>query len=606
VPSRIEDYALLGDCSTAALVSRDGSLDWLCWPRFDGHACCAALLGGPENGQWSIAPTDPVAGVRRRYRRDTLILETEFMTQHGEVTLIDFMPMQREDSHVVRIVSGKRGQVTLRTELTLRFDYGSVVPWVTRLADGRTSFVAGPDRVLLSTPVSVHGEKLKTVGDFKVKVGESVPFVLSYSPSYVSLPTRISANAALRATERFWRAWVARGAAAGEYSDAVRRSLITLKALTDRTTGGIVAAPTTSLPERIGGARNWDYRYCWVRDATFTLQAMMNSDYYQEAKRWRAWLLRAVAGDPEHMQIMYGIAGERLLPEWEVRALAGYDGSKPVRVGNAASRQPQLDVYGELMDTLHQGRCGKLAASAAGWQLQLALLAHLEKIWGRPDRGMWEIRGKSAHFTHSKVMCWVAVDRAIKSAERFRLEAPLGRWKRLRTRIHEEVCRHGFSQKVGAFVQSYGSKNLDASALLLPIVGFLPASDPRVRSTIRAIERRLLVDGFVRRYDTRKTRDGLPSGEGAFLACSFWLADNMLLLGRKREARRLFERLLSLRNDVGLLSEEYDPRCKRLVGNFPQSLSHIALINTAHNLTREQGPAKQLASSNHSYGRPRT
>jgi len=597
IPSKIEDYALLGDCETAALVSRAGSIDWLCWPRFDSAACCAALLGGREHGCWSITATDSSVHLKRHYRKDTLVLETEISTSQGMATLLDFMPLRDQGSHLIRLVVGKRGHVAMRTELVLRFDYGSLVPWVTRLAKGVHSFVAGPDRVILRTPVPLRGEHLKTVGEFSVAAGERVPFVLSYSPSYMGLPEALDASAALTATERFWRRWVGKSSAAGEYSDVVRRSLITLKALTYRPTGGIVAAATTSLPEQLGGTRNWDYRYCWLRDATFTLQAMMHAGYYREAKEWRAWLLRAVAGDPAKLQIMYGIAGERLLPEWEIPWLPGYEGAKPVRIGNAASQQLQLDVYGEIMDTLHQARLGKLAARDAGWALQIALLAHLEEVWNKPDQGMWEVRSEPEHFTYSKVMAWVAVDRAIRSAQQFKLDAPLSHWKRWRAHIHADVCRHGFNQRIGAFARSYGSEDLDASVLLLPLVGFLPPRDPRVRSTVEAIERNLVKDGFVRRYDTGAAKDGLPPGEGAFLACSFWLADNLVLLGRHRDACDLFERLLTLRNDVGLLSEEYDLRARRLVGNFPQSFSHIALVNTAYNLTRESCPARQRAST---------
>ena len=597
--SRIEDYAFVGDCETAALISRGGSIDWLCWPRFDSGACCAALLGGPENGRWLIAPANSAASTRR-YRPDTLILETEFTTEEGAVTLIDFMPMRGRDSHVIRLVVGRSGRVAMRTELVLRFDYGLLIPWATRLSDGRRSFVAGPDRVILSSQVPLRGEDLKTVGEFQVRAGQTIRFVLSYCSSYASLPERVDALAALGATERFWRRWIGQSADAGEYDDAVRRSLITLKALTYRPTGSILAAATTSLPEKIRSVRNWDYRYCWLRDATFMLQAMMNSGHYAEAREWREWLLRAVAGDPDRMQIMYGIAGERLLPEWQIPWLPGYRRSGPVRIGNAASGQFQMDVYGEIMDVLYQGRRGKLAANDAGWQLQLALMARLQGVWNRPDRGIWEVRGKPQHFTYSKVMAWVAFDRAIRSAEQFRLPAPLRRWRTLRRRIHEDVCRHGFNRTVGTFVRTYGSKNLDASLLLLPLVGFLRPEDPRVRATIEAIERELTQDGFVQRYDTRVVKDGLPAGEGVFLPCNFWLADNWVLLKRREEAQRLFERLLALRNDVGLLSEEYDPRAARLLGNFPQSFSHIALINTAHNLTHHRGPARQRAS-----GKPR-
>jgi GH15 family glucan-1,4-alpha-glucosidase len=599
MPARIEDYALLGDCETAALVSRGGSIDWLCWPRFDSAACCAALLGGPEHGCWVLSPSDSTATVKRRYRPDTLILETEFTTAHGVVTLIDFMPVRgrAQDSHVVRIALGQSGRVAMRTQLILRFDYGALVPWVTRLGDGRLSFAAGPHQLVLSTPVPLRGEDLKTVGEFRVAAGQSVAFVLSYGSACARMPRPVEPAAALRATERFWRRWVGRSSDAGEYTEAVRRSLITLKALTYRPSGGILAAATASLPERIGGTRNWDYRYCWVRDATFTLQAMMNTAHYAEAQAWRAWLLRAVAGGPAKMQIMYSIVGERLLPEWELGWLPGYEGSAPVRIGNAAAQQLQLDVFGELMEVLHHARCSKLAGSEAGWALQLALLEHLEQIWREPDRGIWEIRGALRHFTHSKVMAWVAVDRAIRSAEQFRLKAPLRRWRSLRRRIHQDVCRHGFNRRIGAFARSYGSHDLDASLLLLPLVGFLPISDPRMRGTVAAIEKRLLCDGLVRRYHSRAGADGLPGGEGAFLACSFWLADNYVLLGRRDDARQLFERLLALRNDVGLLSEEYDTRAHRFLGNFPQSFSHIALVNTALNLLRPSGPARQRARS---------
>jgi GH15 family glucan-1,4-alpha-glucosidase len=582
----------VGDCETAALISRGGSIDWLCWPRFDSGACCAALLGGPENGRWLVAPAGAAVS-SRRYRPDTLILETEFTTDTGVVTLIDFMPMRVRDSHVIRLVVGRSGQVAMRMELVLRFDYGLLVPWATRLRDGRRSFVAGPDRVILSSEVALHGEGLKTVGEFRVRAGQAISFVLSYCSSYLSLPERVDPSAALGTTARFWRRWIGQSSVAGEYREAVRRSLITLKALNYRPTGGILAAATTSLPEKIGGVRNWDYRYCWLRDATSTLQAMMNSGSYAEAARWREWLLRAVAGDPGRMQIMYGIAGERLLPEWQIPWLRGYEHSRPVRIGNAASEQLQLDVYGEIMDVLHRGRQCNLAANEAGWQLQLALMAHLERVWNQPDRGMWEVRGKSQHFTYSKVMAWVAVDRVIRSAEQFGLPAPLRRWRTLRRRIHADVCRHGFNRTLGTFVRTYGSRNLDASLLLMPLVGFLRPHDPRMRATTEAIEHRLTSDGFVKRYDTRIASDGLPPGEGVFLACSFWLADNWILLNRRAAAQRLFERLLALRNDVGLLSEQYDPQAARLLGNFPQSFSHIALVNTAYNLTHRRGRARR-------------
>ena len=590
---KIEDYALIGDCETAALVARDGSIDWLCWPRFDGGACFAALLGGPEHGRWLVAPADAEADITRRYRDDTLILETDFATGGGAVTLVDFMPPRGKASDVVRLVVGKRGRVVMRTELVLRFDYGALVPWVTRMDDGTLRAIAGPDMVVLRTTAPLRGEELKTIGDFVVSEGQMVSFVLTYSASHLPPPEPVDAQAALADTEAFWREWSSRCVDVGEWTPAVRRSLITLKALTYRPTGGIVAAPTTSLPEQLGGSRNWDYRYCWLRDATLTLLALMNGGYYEDAQAWTEWLLRATAGSPPQMQIMYGLAGERRLTEWEVPWLPGYEGAKPVRIGNAAAEQLQLDVFGEVMDALYHARVGGLVGSEAGWALQLALVGHLETIWQLPDEGIWEVRGGRQPFTYSKVMAWVAFDRAIKCCEQFGLDGPVDRWRALRAKIHEEVCRNAFNSKVGAFVQSYGSSLLDASVLLLPLVGFLSPTDPRVRSTVAAIERRLTEDGFVLRYDPQARRDGLPEGEGAFLACSFWLADNLILLGRRRAARLLFERLLALRNEVGLLSEEYDPRAKRLVGNFPQAFSHIALIATACNLAHRLKPAKQ-------------
>jgi GH15 family glucan-1,4-alpha-glucosidase len=591
--SKIEDYALLGDCETAALVGRDGSIDWLCWPRFDSSACFAALLGGREHGRWLITTTDRAARISRHYREDTLILETDFEAADGAVTLVDFMPPRGKTSDVVRMIVGRRGRVTMRSELILRFDYGSLVPWVTRMEDGGLLAVSGPDMVVLRTPVQLRGKDFTTIGDFTVSAGQTIPFVLTYSASHLSPPAPIDAQKALVDAETFWRHWISRCTSAGKWSADVRRSLITLKALTYRPTGGIVAAPTTSLPEQLGGPRNWDYRFCWLRDATFTLLALMNSGYYEEARLWQAWLLRAVAGEPSQVQIMYGLLGERRLTEWEIPWLPGYEGSKPVRIGNAAATQLQLDIFGEVMDAFYQGRNGKLAVEEHAWAVQRALLDRLGTIWDQPDEGIWEIRGGRQQFTYSKMMTWVAFDRGIKGAEEFGLEGPVEHWRALREKIHEEICNHAFDPKIGAFVQSYGSKNLDASLLLIPAVGFLPPDDPRVRSTIAAIEQHLLADGLVRRYDTADARDGLPPGEGVFLACSFWLADSLLATGRHEEAQQLFERLLALRNDVGLLSEEYDPQTKRLVGNFPQALSHIALVNTAHNLTRLEKPVRQ-------------
>jgi GH15 family glucan-1,4-alpha-glucosidase len=593
--SRIEDYALIGDCRSAALVASNGSIDWLCWPRFDSHACLAALLGARENGRWLIAPKDKTARVSRRYREQTLILETRFETDSGAVTLIDFMPPLSANPTIIRLVVGERGSVALQLDLVLRFGYGAIVPWVTRLEDGTLRAVAGPDMVLLRTPVNTKGENLTTVGNFVVGAGEVVPFLLTYLPSHVPLPPALPPQSELEATEKFWRTWASGCRRAGPWSDHVERSLITLKALTYAPTGGIVAAPTTSLPEQLGGGRNWDYRFCWLRDATLTLLTLMNAGFHQAAQAWNEWLLRAVAGSPEQIQIMYGLAGERRLIEWEAPWLSGYEGSRPVRIGNAAHRQRQLDVFGEIVDAAHQARRSGLAIHASGWAVQLALLDHLAQIWQEPDHGIWEIRGNPQHFTHSKVMAWVAFDRAIKSAEMFGFDGPIDRWRQLRAEIHADVCARGFNTEIASFVQYYGSRQLDASLLLLPAVGFLPIHDTRVRSTVAAIERHLLVDGLVARYDTGTLVDGLPPGEGAFLACTFWLADVYVLQNRGSDAIRVFKRLISLCNDVGLLSEEYDPRSGRLVGNFPQAFSHLALVNTAFNLTLVTRPIEQRA-----------
>jgi GH15 family glucan-1,4-alpha-glucosidase len=590
MPSPIEDYALLGDCETAALVGRDGSIDWLCWPRFDSPACFAALLGTPDHGRWKIAPAASEVRVQRRYRGDTLILETDFETADGAVTLLDFMPLRGSQSDLVRIVAGRRGRVAMATELVLRFDYGFTVPWVSKLDDGSAygalRAIAGPDMVLLRADVPLHGRGLSTVGEFTVAAGETVAFVLTYSPSHLEPGPPVEPVAALADTEAFWREWAARCTYDGEWRDAVVRSLLTLKALTYRPTGGIVAAPTTSLPEQVGGTRNWDYRFCWLRDATLTLLALMDAGYYDEAAAWRDWLLRAAAGSPDQLQIMYGLAGERHLREWELPWLPGYENSRPVRIGNAAHSQRQLDVYGEVLDALYQARRGGLSASEEAGRLASALVTHLGKIWQEPDEGLWEVRGEPQHFTHSKVMAWVALDRAIRAVEEFGGTGPLDAWRLTRQRIHDEVCARGFDRDLGSFVQAYGSRQLDASLLLIPLVGFLPATDPRVVGTVAAIEQRLMDGGLVRRYDARLTDDGLPPGEGAFLACSFWLADNYVLMGRHADARALFERLLALRNDVGLLAEEYDPRSARLVGNFPQAFSHVGLVDTALNLAR--------------------
>lgn len=599
----IEDYALIGDCETAALVSRDGSIDWLCWPRFDSAACFAALLGTPEHGRWRIAPRGEVREVRRSYRGDTLILETCFRTDDGEALLTDFMPPRDPSatagrtpfhgtSDLMRIVRGVRGRVRMRMELILRFDYGAIVPWVSRLPDGALRAVAGQDMTVLRTDVELKGENLHTVAEFDVDKGESPHFTLTYGPSHLPSPTPLDPRSALRKTERFWSLWAGCCKPVGEYSPAVTRSLITLKALTYAPTGGLVAAPTTSLPEDVGGERNWDYRFCWLRDATLTLLALMNSGFYEEAKSWRDWLLRAAAGSPDQIQIMYGLAGERRLAEWNATWLPGYENSLPVRIGNAAYGQLQLDVFGEVMDALHQGRKAGLGRDA-GWELQRALVTHLENVWERPDQGIWEVRGGARHFTYSKAMAWVALDRAVRTIENFGLDGPIDRWRALRQRIHHDVCTKGFDVERGSFVQSYGSRALDASLLLLSTTGFLPHRDERMVGTVAAVERHLLRDGFVLRYDTGETDDGLAGEEGAFLPCSFWLADAWLMQGRQDDARALFERLLALRNDVGLLAEEYDPRLERQVGNFPQAFSHIALINTAHNLAGVTKPAEQ-------------
>ena len=592
---RIEDYALIGDCHSAALVGRDGSIDWLCWPRFDSPACFAALLGGPDHGRWRIAP-QAESDSRRAYRGDSLILDTEFRTAQGRVSVVDFMPVRGDQCNLVRLVIGREGRVPMEMQLALRFEYGSAVPWVTRLPEGHgIRAIAGPDLVALRSTVPMRGEDLKTVARFEVGEGETVPFVLAHRASHLGLPGPLDPMQALRDTESYWKDWSSRCRVSGEWQAQARRSLITLKALTYAPTGGIVAAPTTSLPERAGGARNWDYRYCWLRDATLTLLALMNAGYHAEALSWRDWLVRAVAGSPEQLQIMYGIGGERRIGEWEVGWLPGYEDSRPVRIGNAAVGQLQLDVYGEVMDAHYQACKMGFPGTDATWQMQLQLVDHVGRIWTSPDEGIWEVRGERRHFTYSKMMAWVAVDRAIKTIENFGVEGPLGRWRELRARIHADVCQRGFDPKQNAFVQYYGSPELDASLLLMPIAGFLPPEDPRVAGTVEAVQRRLTVDGFVMRYRSRPDLDGLPPGEGAFLACSFWLADNLKLQGRHEEARELFERLLALQNDVGLLAEEYDPAAKRFLGNFPQAFSHVALINTAMNLGERTKPVEQRA-----------
>jgi GH15 family glucan-1,4-alpha-glucosidase len=590
----IEDYALIGDCQTAALVGKDGSIDWLCLPRFDSGACFAALLGGPENGRWKVAPVGAVKSVRRQYRDDTLVLETEFDTEDGTVAVIDFMPSRDRDPNLVRLVEGRRGRVRMHSELVLRFDYGSIVPWVHRTDCGVTA-TAGPDTVTLLTPVPLRGEHLTTVADFEIAAGERVPFSLAYHPSHRPGTMNADSVRALHETESWWREWTKRCTYTGPYREAVVRSLIVLKALTYEPTGGIVAAPTTSLPEHIGGVRNWDYRFCWLRDATLCLHSMINCGYTDEAGAWRSWLLRAVAGEPASTQIMYGLGGERRLTEWEVPWLAGYEGSRPVRVGNAAYGQFQLDVYGEVFDAMYQARQAGLAPFDDAWRVTRKLLVWLADNWERADEGIWEVRGPRQHFVHSKVMAWVAFDRAVKAVERFGRDGPVEDWRKSRDEIHRQVCERGFDRGRNTFVQAYQSANLDASLLTIPLVGFLPARDPRVLGTVAAIEKELTHDGFVARYDSRSTDDGLPAGEGTFLPCTFWYADNLALQGRRAEAIAVFDRLLGLRNDVGLLSEEYDTRLHRLVGNFPQAFTHIGLINTALNLTRADCPAEQRA-----------
>ncbi len=590
----VEDYALIGDCQTAALVGRDGSIDWLCLPRFDSGACFAAMLGTTDHGRWIITPSEPVTDVRRWYHDDTLVLETEFVTASGVVAVIDFMPVRTDLPDLIRIVVGRQGRVRMRTEIVIRFDYGSVVPWVRR-TDGGISAIGGPDSLIVRTPVELGGHDFTTVAEFDVAAGQRIPFDLAWYPSHKKHGPELEPEEALQHTQEWWRDWVGQCRYEGRWRDAVVRSLVTLKALTYEPTGAIVAAPTTSLPEQYGGVRNWDYRYCWLRDATFTLLALMNAGYTREARAWREWLLRAVAGSPEQIHIMYGVGGERRLTELELTWLPGFGGSSPVRIGNAAHGQFQLDVFGEILDAVFQAWRMGVPPDADVWRVTEALLAFLESAWKEPDEGVWEVRGERRHFTHSKVMAWVAVDRAIKGVERFGLQGPIDRWKALRAQIHEEVCARGFSLARGTFVQSYGSTALDASLLTMPLVGFLPATDPRVAATITAVEHELCHDGFVRRYQTEDGTDGLPPGEATFLLCSFWLADALQLLGRRADAERQFERVLSVRNDVGLLAEGYDTVRRCLAGNFPQAFSHVGLVNTAYNLSRHVAPLQERA-----------
>jgi len=584
VAAQIEDYAIIGDTRSVGLVSHEASIDWLCLPRFDSGACFAALLGERKHGRWQIAPAGEIIARRRRYREGTLILETDLVTNEGTVRIIDLMPPAEDVPNVVRIVEGVEGTVTMRKAPVIRFDYGWVVPWVRKM-DGALLAVGGPDALVLRTPVQTRGEDLTTVADFQVSAGEHIPFVLTWFPSSTEVPGAIDPRATLIEAERWWCSWVARCTYQGEWRDAVVRSLITLKALTFTPTGGIVAAPTTSLPEAMGGPRNWDYRYAWLRDATFTLYALMVGGFREEACAWRDWLLRAIAGDPSQLQALYGVAGERRIPEQIVPWLPGYGNSRPVRIGNAAVEQLQIDVYGEVIDTLYHSRRSGLAPDGVTWRMELKLLEFLEKNWSSPDEGLWEVRSGRQHFTHSKVMAWVAFDRAVKTIEMTHVDGPLERWRALRDQIHAEVCTRAFDPTLQAFTQAYGSRHLDSAVLMMPQVGFLPYHDPRVLSTIAAIERDLVEDGFLLRYRRAEAVDGMAGGEGVFLLCSFWLADSYAMTGRMTEARALYERLLSIRNDVGLLAEEYDPISRRQLGNFPQAFSHVGLVNTAYNLT---------------------
>ena len=584
MPQRIEDYALLGDTQTAALVGRDGCIDWLCLPRFDSDACFAALLGTEQHGTWRISPRGEIRGVRRQYRPGTLVLETEITTEDGTVRLVDLMPPREQTPDLVRIVEGVRGRVPIELSLRIRFGYGRLRPWLHHV-EGDWVAVAGPDLLSLHAGVEVNDRDADLVASFAVEPGDRVPFVLTWSPSHVSRPQTVDALREVAQTAEWWRQWGAQCRYQGDWTSAVRDSLVVLKALTYLPTGGMVAAATTSLPERIGGVRNWDYRYCWLRDATFTLRALLVSGFDREAIAWRDWLVRAVAGDPAQLQILYGCGGERRLPELEIPWLPGYEGSRPVRIGNAAVEQLQLDIYGEVLDAFHHARSSGIAEEPYAWELQRALLDFVESNWRSEDHGIWEVRGPTRAFTHSRVMAWVGLDRAIRGVERFGLEGPLDRWRALREEIRRDVLENGFDAKRGAFTQSYGSSEMDAALLQIPLVGFLPATDPRMRGTVEAIERELIDGGLVRRYLNRPALEGLPGAEGVFLACSFWLVENLALLGRVNDARDLFERLLALRNEVGLLSEQYDPHSNRMLGNFPQAFSHVALVNSAWRLS---------------------
>lgn len=580
---KIEDYAFLSDTQSGALISREGSIDWLCLPRFDSGACFAALLGEPKNGRWLFSPNEKIDKLSRSYRGNSLILETEVTTKSGVFRAIDFMPPRGENPDIVRIIEGVRGKVRLHMELIIRFEYGSIIPWVRKAHDGLEA-IAGPDGLILRTPIEMRGKDLTTVAEFEVNEGDRIPFVLTWFASHLEPPRAVNAEHALRDTEKYWDDWASRFEMEGPYRDAVLRSLVVLKGLTYAPTGGLVAALTTSLPEAIGGVRNWDYRFCWLRDASFTLLTLMRVGYRDEAQAWRQWLLRAIAGSAAQMQIMYGVRGERSLEEREIPWLSGYENSKPVRVGNAASNQFQLDVYGEVLLAMHESHVAGLETDESEWRLQVELMRFLESHWEEPDEGIWEVRRGRKHFTHSKMMAWVAFDRAIKLAGACKCDNDrhIERWKKMRDRIHAEVCERGFNAKKGAFTQSYGSDALDASLLMMSRVGFLPPNDPRMRGTVEAIERELIHHGLVLRYRPQEEGvDGLPGREGTFLPCSFWMANCLHFIGRTEEAKELFERLLNLRNDLGLLSEEYDPIAQRQLGNFPQAFTHLALVNTA-------------------------
>jgi len=592
--ARIEDYAVIGDCRTTALVCRDGSIDWLCVPRFDSAACFTALLGDKSNGRWLVQPAGKITKTSRQYRGESLILETHFTTSTGKVRVIDFMPPDSPDCSIVRLVECLEGRMAMRTELAIRFDYGVTIPWVSRRDSRTMTAVAGPHMLTFRTPAEVKGENMHSVAEFTLRKGESMPFVLAYSESFQPLPLSVDAHISLEETERYWRRWSGICKVKGKWRNAIMRSLLTLKSLSYAPTGGIVAAATTSLPEKIGGTRNWDYRFCWLRDATFILLAFLNAGYSEEATVWLNWLLKVIAGAPEQLQTIYNVMGEKRLDELELPLLPGYENSRPVRIGNAAYTQLQIDIYGELADVVAQARAGGLPLSARSTALRSVFMRHLEKTWRLPDEGIWEIRGAPRHFVHSKVMAWVAFDRAAKEPDSTARQK--AHWNKVARQIHAHVCKNGLDRKRGCFVQAYGSQQMDASLLLLPLVGFLPCSDKRIKATVREIEKRLVRKGLVRRYETVTGVDGLPPGEGAFLACSFWLADNYNLMGRRKEALRLFGRLKHLANDLGLYAEEYDTEDRRMLGNFPQAFSHVALINTALNLMMSESKKRRTAS----------